>query len=317
MKALVTGGAGYIGSILVAKLIEAGHEVNVLDDLSTGHKESVHFLANFIEGSILSQTDLETAMQGCDVVFHFAAKTLVEESVRKPELYKLVNVDGTRNVLEQMTKLNVKRIIFASTCAVYKTKDSPISENDLLGPTSPYGESKLMADEMITQYCKGNQLGGFSFRFFNAAGAFYAKNFGWLEEKHNPETHLIPNLLASSSENTFKLYGNTWETEDGTCIRDYVHVSDLSDVCIHSVEKISFGTHEVFNLGTSTGVSVQKVIDQFEKFAHRKLNIETLERRKGDSKILVSDSRKAEKFLIWVPQNDLSQIIQSILKIQN
>jgi UDP-glucose 4-epimerase len=149
MKVIAAMSGGVDSAVAAARAVEAGHEVNVLDDLSTGHKESVHFLANFIEGSILSQTDLEKAMEGCDVVFHFAAKTLVEESVRKPELYKLVNVDGTRNVLEEMKKLNVKRIIFASTCAVYKTKDSPISENDLLGPTSPYGESKLILSLFI------------------------------------------------------------------------------------------------------------------------------------------------------------------------
>jgi UDP-glucose 4-epimerase len=317
MKALVTGGAGYIGSILVAKLIEAGHEVNVLDDLSTGHMESVHTKAKFVEGSILSKADLSNSMENCDVVFHFAAKTLVEESVKNPELYQLVNVAGTKNILEEMKKSEIDKIVFASTCAVYKAKDSPISETDLLGPSSPYGESKLLADRSISEYCKDNNLGGFSFRFFNAAGAFRTKDMGWLEEKHNPETHLIPNLLASSNMHSFKLYGTNWETEDGTCIRDYVHVSDLAEICIDSVLKIRKSKHEIFNLGTSTGISVQKVIDQFEKISGRKLNLEVLERRAGDSKILVSDSRKAEKLLNWSPKSDLPEIIKSILKISN
>lgn len=317
MKVLVTGGAGYIGSVLVAKLIESGYEVNVLDDLSTGHRESIHTSANFIQGSILSQTDLKHSMQGCDVVFHFAAKTLVEESVRKPELYKLVNIDGTRSVLEEMKNSNLNKIIFSSTCAVYKTKDIPINEDDLLGPSSPYGESKLLADRAISEYCERYNLGGISFRFFNAAGAFYAKKMGWLEEKHRPETHLIPNLLTSSNDNSFKLYGKSWETPDGTCIRDYVHVADLAEICIRSTEKINKGTHEIFNLGSSKGVSVRQVIDEFELLSKRKINIEVLEKRAGDAKILVSDSRKAEIFLNWIPKNDLSQIIKSILKISS
>jgi UDP-glucose 4-epimerase len=315
MKALVTGGAGYIGSILVAKLIEAGHQVNVIDNLSTGHRDSVHPKAKFMEGDILNQNDLRKSLVGCDVVFHFAAKTLVEESVRQPDFYHSINVNGTRNVLNSMVEANVSKIIFASTCAVYKAKDLPINENDILGPTSPYGQSKLLADELLQQYCHENGIGGFSFRFFNAAGAFYTKETGWLEENHNPETHLIPNLLASSARTSFKLYGKNWETSDGTCIRDYVHVADLADICVRSVTKIRSSQHEVFNLGNSIGVSVQKVIEQFEKISEIKLNIEVLEQRAGDAKILVADSKKAKEMLNWSPRNDLYQIIKSILKI--
>jgi UDP-glucose 4-epimerase len=315
MKALVTGGAGYIGSILVAKLIEAGHQVNVIDNLSTGHRDSVHPKAKFMEGDILNQNDLRKSLVGCDVVFHFAAKTLVEESVRQPDFYHSINVNGTRNVLNSMVEANVSKIIFASTCAVYKAKDLPINENDVLGPTSPYGQTKLLADELLQQYCHVNGIGGFSFRFFNAAGAFYTKETGWLEENHNPETHLIPNLLASSARTSFKLYGKNWETSDGTCIRDYVHVADLADICVRSVAKIRSNQHEVFNLGNSIGVSVQKVIEQFEKISEIKLNIEVLERRAGDAKILVADSKKAKEMLNWSPRNDLYQIIKSILKI--
>ncbi len=316
MKALVTGGAGYIGSIIVAKLIEMGHQVTVIDNLSTGHKESIHPKTKFIEGDILNQNDLNKSIVDCDVVFHFAAKTLVEESVRLPDFYHSINVTGTRNVLNSMVEAKVKKIIFASTCAVYKAKDLPINENDTLGPTSPYGETKLLADKLIQQYCQEKEIGGFSFRFFNAAGAFYTKEAGWLVENHNPETHLIPNLLASSAEKSFKLYGKNWDTSDGTCIRDYVHVADLADICVNSVAKININKHDVFNLGNSVGVSVQKVIEEFEIISERKLNIEVMDQRPGDAKILVADSKKAKEILNWAPRNNLSKIIKSILKIQ-
>lgn len=317
MKALVTGGAGYIGSILVAKLIEMGHQVNVIDNLSTGHKESIHPKSKFIEGDILNQDDLNKSIVDCDVVFHFAAKTLVEESVRLPDFYHSINVNGTRNVLNSMVEAQVKKIIFASTCAVYKAKESPINENDMLGPTSPYGETKLLADKLIQKYCQEKEIGGFSFRFFNAAGAFYTKETGWLVENHNPETHLIPNILASSTEKSFKLYGKNWDTSDGTCIRDYVHVADLADICANSVAKVKINKHDVFNLGNSVGVSVQKVIEEFEMISECKLNVEVMEQRSGDAKILVADSKKAKDILNWAPQNNLSQIIKSILKIPN
>jgi UDP-glucose 4-epimerase len=314
MKVLVTGGAGYIGSVLVAKLIESGFEVNVLDDLSTGHQESIHANAKFFKGSILNLTELREAMDGCSMVFHFAAKTLVEESVKKPDLYHAVNVVGTRNVLDEMIRNKLSKIIFASTCAVYKDQERPINESDLLGPTSPYGESKLSADRLIKEYCKSHSIGAFSFRFFNVAGSYFSREMGWLEEKHSPETHLIPNLLVSSEVENFKIFGNEWDTQDGTCVRDFVHVVDLVLICIQSINKIKNGVHDVFNLGTSTGVSVIKVVKEFENLTRKKLKVEILAPRKGDSKILIADPGKAEELLGWKPSHDLSQIIKSILK---
>jgi UDP-glucose 4-epimerase len=315
MKVLVTGGAGYIGSVLVAKLIESGFEVNVLDDLSTGHQESIHANATFFKGSILNLTELREAMNGCGIVFHFAAKTLVEESVKKPDLYHAVNVVGTQNVLYEMIRIKSSKIIFASTCAVYKDQERPINESDLLGPSSPYGESKLSADQLIKDYCKSHSIGAFSFRFFNVAGSYFSNEMGWLEEKHSPETHLIPNLLVSSKEKSFKLFGAEWDTQDGTCVRDFVHVVDLVLICIQSINKIKDGVHEVFNLGTSTGISVKEVVEEFEKLSSKKLNVEIFAPRKGDSKMLVADPSKAEELLEWKPSHDLTQIIKSILKV--
>lgn len=317
MKVLVTGGAGYIGSVLGAKLIESGFEVNVLDDLSTGYQESIHASATFFKGSILNLTELREAMNGCSMVFHFAAKTLVEESVKKPNLYHAVNVVGTQNVLDEMIRIKSSKIIFASTCAVYKDQERPINENDLLGPSSPYGESKLAADQLINEYSKVHSIGAFSLRFFNVAGSYFSPEMGWLEEKHMPETHLIPSLMLSSEDKSFKLYGNKWDTPDGTCVRDFVHVVDLVSICIQAITKIEIGVHEVFNLGTSTGISVTDVVEEFEKISNKKLNVEIFPKREGDSKILVANPRKAVEELNWTPKYNLSNIIKSSLKISD
>jgi UDP-glucose 4-epimerase len=270
-------------------------------------------LANFIEGSILSQTDLEKAMEGCDVVFHFAAKTLVEESVRKPELYKLVNVDGTRNVLEEMKKLNVKRIIFASTCAVYRASDTPLNENSPVEPTNPYGASKLRADQLISEYSKENKLSCFSLRFFNAAGAYHSPLTGWLEEKHNPETHLIPNLIESENKNSFKLFGSDWETIDGTAIRDYVHVIDIANACLNAASTLDQSTHTIINLGSNIGVSVKEIIMKYEEIKKTKLQYTVLGRRQGDTKMLVAESLYATNVLNWSPKYNINEIIQSVI----
>lgn len=317
MRALVTGGAGYIGSVLVAKLIESGYEVNVLDDLSSGHRNSIHSNARFFNGSILNIIDLREAMNGCEVVFHFAAKTLVEESVEKPDLYRTVNVIGTQNVLSEMIRIKLDKIVFASTCAVYREQEKPIDENDLIGPSSPYGESKLAADQLINEYSKVHAIGAFSFRFFNVAGSYFSQEMGWLEEKHTPETHLIPSLMLSSEDKSFKLYGNKWDTPDGTCVRDFVHVVDLVLICIQAITKIEIGVHEVFNLGTSTGISVKDVVEEFEKISNKKLNVEIFPKREGDSKVLVANPRKAVEELNWTPNYNLTNIIKSSLKISD
>jgi len=314
MKVLVTGGAGYIGSILVARLIESGHEVNVLDDLSTGHKSSIHTSANFFQGSILNPIDLEKSMNGCEVVYHFAAKTLVAESVSKPELYMKVNLEGTENVLKTMVNLKINKLIMASTCAIYKATDKPLNENSEIGPTNPYGESKLKADRLISEYSAKHKISSYSFRFFNAAGAYFSNSMGWLAENHNPETHLIPNLIKSSEDNIFKLYGTDWDTPDGTCIRDYVHVVDISSACLSAIEYLNQSTHEIMNLGSSVGISVQEIINLYENLTNKKISIQVMNRRDGDSKILVADASKAKILLNWKVAFSIKSIIETSLK---
>jgi UDP-glucose 4-epimerase len=314
MKVLVTGGAGYIGSVLVTKLIESGYEVNVLDDLSTGHLESINKNAHFFQGSILDMSDLEKSMYGCDAVCHFAAKTLVAESVSKPELYMKVNLEGTENVLKTMVNLKINKLIMASTCAVYKASDKPLNENSEIGPTNPYGNSKLKADLLISDYSSKHGISSISFRFFNAAGSYYSNSMGWLTEMHNPETHLIPNLINSSQENIFKLYGTDWETPDGTCIRDYVHVLDISNACLTAISIVNQSSHEIINLGSSIGVSVQEVINTYIEIGASNLFMENLDRRQGDSKILIADPTKAKKFLNWAPKFSLKDIVETMIR---
>jgi UDP-glucose 4-epimerase len=314
MKVLVTGGAGYIGSILVTKLIESGYEVNVLDDLSTGHLESINKNAHFFQGSILDMSDLEKSMYGCDAVCHFAAKTLVAESVSKPELYMKVNLEGTENVLKTMVNLKINKLIMASTCAVYKASDKPLNESSEIGPTNPYGNSKLKADLLISEYSSRHGISSISFRFFNAAGAYYSNSMGWLTEMHNPETHLIPNLVNSSQENIFKLYGTDWDTPDGTCIRDYVHVLDISNACLSAIPSLNQNTHEIFNLGSTIGTSVQEIINLYKELTNNQVLIQVMNRRDGDSKILVADASKAKNLLNWKASFSIKSIIETYLK---
>lgn len=314
MKVLVTGGAGYIGSILVTKLIESGYEVNVLDDLSAGHLESINKNANFFQGSILNISDLEKSMSGCDVVCHFAAKTLVAESVSKPDLYMKVNLEGTENVLKTMVNLKINKLIMASTCAVYKATDKPLNENSEIGPTSPYGKSKLKADLLISEYSSKHGISSISFRFFNAAGAYYSDSMGWLTEKHSPETHLIPNLVNSSQEKIFKLFGTDWDTPDGTCIRDYVHVLDISNACLSAIPNLNLNTHEILNLGSTIGTSVKEIINLYEELTNKKVSIQVMSRRDGDSKILVADASKAKNLLNWETVFSIKNIIETCLR---
>jgi UDP-glucose 4-epimerase len=315
MRVLVTGGAGYVGSVLVAKLIESGHEVNVLDDLSTGHRDAVHKNATFYNGSILDNKELKVSMNDCDVVFHLAAKTLVAESVANPDLYMEVNLRGTENVLKTMHELKINKFVMASTCAVYSASNKPLNEESEIGPTSPYGESKLLADNLITMLTEKFKLSSYSFRFFNAAGAYYSRDLGWLKERHNPETHLIPNLIKSKQDVRFKLFGTDWDTADGTCIRDYVHVSDIAEACIKALSAFTPNFHEIINLGSNTGVSVKEIIHVFEEIQKTKLIFEVYGRRDGDSAILVADSSKALKILNWKTKFDSRMIIQTCLEI--
>ena len=316
MRVLVTGGAGYIGSTAAAILLERGFEVTVLDDCSTGHTDAVPSGAKFVQGSILDASVVGQALVGCDAVIHFAAKSLVGESVEKPELYYEVNVNGTKNLLAEMEKLGVKKLVFSSTAATYGEPEStPISESATTKPTNPYGETKLAVDQMITaESVKG--LAAISLRYFNVAGAYKSKT-GWLAERHNPETHLIPNLLRATEANPLKVFGNDWPTSDGTCIRDYIHVVDLIDAHILAIEKVATGKHSIINLGSGGGYSVTEVISAASKVIGKQIPIQITSRRAGDPAVLIAEITKAERELGWLPLRKIEDMVRDTWESQN
>ena len=308
MRILVTGGAGYIGSTAAAMLHERGFEVTVLDDCSTGHLDAVPKGAKFIQGSILDPQIVSTALAGCEAVIHFAAKSLVGESVEKPDLYFDVNVNGTRNLLDQMSGLGITKLVFSSTAATYGEPEvTPITEESTTKPTSPYGSTKLAVDQMISEE-SNNGLAAISLRYFNVAGAFKSSN-GWIAERHNPETHLIPNVLRATKLNPLKLFGNDWATQDGTPIRDYVHVVDLIDAHILALKKLTAGEHQIINLGSGGGYSVTQVINAAAKVLGREIPVEVTTRRAGDPAVLIADIAKAEKVLGWKPERDIENMV--------
>ena len=316
MRVLVTGGAGYIGSTAVAILLERGYEVSVLDDCSTGHADAVSAQAKFVNGSILDIGAVSNALKGCDAVIHFAAKSLVGESVEKPDLYEDVNVNGTRILLAEMAKAGVRKLVFSSTAATYGEPEViPITEDSLTKPTSPYGTTKLAVDQMITAESKSG-LAAISLRYFNVAGAFESKS-GWLAERHDPETHLIPNLLRATAQKPLKVFGNDWPTKDGTCIRDYVHVVDLIDAHILALENLEVSNHKIINLGSGGGYSVTEVIDGAAKVIGREIPAELASRRSGDPAVLIADISKAKSLLGWSPKRNIEDMVGDTWKSQN
>jgi len=310
MRVLVTGGAGYIGSTASAILLENGFEVTVLDDCSTGHAELVAPGAKFVKGSLLEKSDVVNALEGCEAVMHFGAKSLVGESVLKPEIYWNTNVNGTRILLEAMREKSIKKIVFSSTAATYgEPKHTPITEEDETKPTNPYGSSKLAVDYMLTSEAIAYGLAAISLRYFNVAGAYKSKN-GWLTENHNPETHLIPNTLRATDANPLKIFGNDWPTADGTCIRDYVHVTDLIEAHISALKNVETGKHSIINLGSGGGYSVNEVVAAAEKAVGRAIPAQVTDRRPGDPAVLIADISKAEKVLGWKPTRNLEVMVQ-------
>jgi UDP-glucose 4-epimerase len=316
MRVLVTGGAGYIGSAATAILLERGFDVTVLDDCSTGHRDAVAGGAKFINGSILDSQVVADALVDCDAVFHFAAKSLVGESVDKPDLYFDVNVNGTRNLLDQMSKANISKLVFSSTAATYGEPEViPITEDAKPKPTSPYGTTKLAVDQMITDEAKSG-LAAISLRYFNVAGAYKSKA-GWLAERHNPETHLIPNLLRSTAENPLKIFGDDWPTKDGTCIRDYIHIVDLIDAHILALENLKPNQHKIINLGSGGGYSVAEVINAASKVLGREIPVEVGARRSGDPAVLVADISLAAQALNWAPKYNIENMVSDTWESQN
>jgi UDP-glucose 4-epimerase len=311
MKILVTGGAGYIGSVLTYLLIEQGHQVNVIDDLSNGFKENIHPKANFINGSILDESLLKQGLASVDAVIHLAAKIRVEEGEIKPELYKQVNIEGTQLLLNKCKELGITKFVFASTAAVYgDPEDFPVTEESKVSPVNVYGVTKLEIDQYLAKDAKNNGLSAISFRFFNVGGALKTKTGGWLKIKHEGATHLIPSTLHSSESNPLKIYGNDWPTEDGTPARDYVHVIDVAAALIKSLAYLETPGHTIINLGTASGSTVLQVAQTAEKVLNRKISYVFAPRRSGDSFALVTSNEKARKILGWKPNLGLTEILQ-------
>lgn len=309
MRILVTGGAGYIGATAVDILLTQGFDVSVLDDCSTGHAQNLPSQARFIQGSLLDAHAVADSLTGCAAVMHFAGKSLVGESVDKPDLYREVNFHGTRILLDEMRTASISTIVFSSSAATYgEPLSTPILESTIGVPTNPYGETKLAVDRMLTEDAKNRGIGAISLRYFNVSGALKSQR-GWLAEKHNPETHLIPNVLRSTTDKPVKIFGTDWPTADGTCIRDYVHVIDLIDAHISALKAITPSSHEIINLGSGRGYSVREVIAAAGQAMGRQIPALDSPRRNGDPANLIADIEKAEKILAWRPTRDLSQMV--------
>ncbi|EFH84395.1 UDP-glucose 4-epimerase GalE [Ktedonobacter racemifer] len=301
MKFLVTGGAGYIGSVMTKQLVEAGHEVTVLDNFTKGHHQAVLPQVKLVEGELLNAQRLkEVFKDGFDGVLHFAALSLVGESVTQPERYYRNNVVGTLNLLDAMREAGVKRLVFSSTAAVYGApEETPILETAQPRPTNPYGGSKLAVDQMIGFEAAAHGLAAVSLRYFNVAGAS-----GELGEVHNPETHLIPLVLqaAAGSRESVQIYGTDYPTPDGTAIRDYIHVEDLARAHILALTHAQPGKHEIYNLGNGKGFSVREVIETARQVTGKPIKAIETDRRAGDPPVLVASSEKAQRDLGWKPQ---------------
>jgi UDP-glucose 4-epimerase len=311
MKVLVTGGAGYIGSVLVNKLIEAGHQVNVLDDLSNGFQENIDKNANFINGSILDDNKLNKALDDVEVVMHLAAKIRVEEGQSKPDLYKKVNIEGTLNLLKMCSEKKINKFVFASTAAVYgDPEDFPVNEKSKVAPVNVYGETKLEIDKYLEKNAQSLGVSSICFRFFNIGGALKTKAGNWLKIKHEGATHLIPSILHSTTEKPLLIFGNDWPTKDGTPTRDFVHVVDLVEALIKSLNKLNKPGNQIINLGTATGSTVLEVIKSAEKALSRSISYKFASRRAGDSFALVTSNEKAKEILGWLPIKSLSEILE-------
>jgi UDP-glucose 4-epimerase len=313
MRVLVTGGTGYIGSTAVEILLSKSYEISILDDCSTGHADTAPAGITFIQGSLLNAGDLAQALVGVDAVMHFAGKSLVGESVEKPDLYHRVNVEGSRNLLDEMHKSGVTKLVFSSSAATYgEPEQVPIVESAPTKPTNPYGATKLEIDQMITAEAASRGIAAASLRYFNVAGA-YKSTQGWLAERHNPETHLIPNVLRSTKENPVKIFGTDWPTNDGTCVRDYVHVVDLIDAHIKALESLQPGKHEIYNLGSGDGYSVRQVVTAASKAAGHEIPTLDSPRRAGDPAVLIADISKAKTQLGWVPTRGIESMVADTL----
>jgi UDP-glucose 4-epimerase len=314
MKILVTGGAGYIGSHAVEILKNKGHDITVLDDCSTGYVDSLPPTVRFVQGSLLDPEMVARALKGCEAVMHFAGKSLVGESVEKPDLYRKVNVDGTKLLLDQMNILGVKKIVFSSSAATYgEPESSPVSETARCKPTNPYGETKLAIERELAAAASTQKVAAVSLRYFNVAGALQTER-GWLAERHNPETHLIPTALRATLDSPLRIFGRDWKTKDGTCVRDYVHIIDLIDAHMRALAYLTPSEHHVFNVGSGSGYSVAEVVASVSRVKNSPLPTVDAPRRSGDPAVLVANIDKAEMLLNWKPVRTLDQMVEDTFK---
>ena len=315
MKILVLGGAGYIGSHTVYELIDSGYEVAVIDNLSTGFKQAIHPDAKFYTGDIRDKAFLDRVFkqEEIDGIIHFAASSQVGESMTDPLKYYDNNLHSTEILLESMVQHGINKIVFSSTAAVYgEPEHIPILETDRAEPTNCYGDTKLSMEKMIKWVSKAHNLSYISLRYFNACGAHPNGKIG---EAHNPETHLIPLILqvANGKRDCISIYGNTYDTKDGTPVRDYIHVNDLANAHILAMEYLARGGESTeFNLGNEVGFTVKEVIETARRVTKHIIPIKEEGRREGDPSVLIASSKKAQSTLGWTPQfTDLSLIIKT------
>lgn len=320
---LVTGGAGYIGSHCTLALLEKGYNVIVFDNLELGHAQTVKTLkslntkgklVDFIQGDLKSKSDIMQVFNRheIDSVIHFAAYSQVAESMKNPEKYYINNIFGTLNLLSAMLKFNVEKIVFSSTAATYgEPVYVPIDEKHPQNPINPYGQTKLMIEKILDDYDKAYGLKSVRLRYFNVAGASSESLIG---EWHEPETHLIPNILKSTftGGEKFKMFGSDYDIKDGTCVRDYINIEDLADAHILALEYLNKGGKtDYFNLGTNDGNSVKEIFNMCEQITGQKIPVEICPRREGDPASLIADNKKAKEILKWEPKRNLETSIKT------
>ncbi|HSS89060.1 MAG TPA: UDP-glucose 4-epimerase GalE [Streptosporangiaceae bacterium] len=313
MRLLVTGGAGYIGSVVASLLTGAGYEVVVLDDLSTGHADAVPAAAEFVRGTVRDDAQAILA-GGADAVLHFAAKSLVAESVASPSLYWQHNLGGTLALLEAMRVTGTPRIVFSSTAAVYGEPERvPIEETAPTRPANPYGASKLAVDTALAEHARMHGIGAVSLRYFNVAGAHPGPDGGWLGERHDPETHLIPNILAIALNDDpgacVPIYGDDYPTPDGTCVRDYIHVADLARAHLLALDACTPGQHRIYNLGSGTGFSNLEVLQACREVTGHEIPARVAARRPGDPAALIASSGRIQAERGWRPEAGLHAMV--------
>jgi UDP-glucose 4-epimerase len=312
VKLLVTGGAGYIGGVVTHALVRAGHQVVVLDDLSTGFADTVPAGVEFRRLPVHQVGEVLTPDSGFDGVLHFAAKIEVAESVARPDLYWDVNVGGTMAVLNAVRVAGVRRMLFSSTGSMYDPASvvplpgggfSKLTEDAVIRPKNPYAATKLAVDLMLAGECEAFGLGAASLRYFNASGAVLTEEGGRLGERHTPESHLIPIVLqvAGGKRDQLMMYGDDYPTPDGTCVRDYIHVADLATAHLLALDAVKPGLHEVYNLGNGDGYSVRQVIEAAREITGHPIPVKLAPRRPGDPAATVAASDKARRDLGWHP----------------